>query len=451
MADGPAGLLPQFLRRGRAAARAGPPTRPRLSRRRTVTRTSQVLLAEKDLYELGDAPELGRVPRRMYASLIRQERYGVPGSAFRTEVVDVPPIGPGQVLVRVMAAGVNYNNVWAALGYPLDVIAARQKAGAPEDFHIGGSDLSGTVWAVGEDVRQFTPGDAVVALGCMWDERAEDIRLGADPVTSSSLRVWGYEDNYGSFAQFAVVDEYQLHPKPERLSWAEASCFMATAATAYRQLFGWEPHTVRPGDPVLIWGGAGGLGSIAIQLVRHAGGIPVAVVSSEERGDFCMRLGAHGWIDRREFDHWGRLPDATDQAAMKRWQSGARAFGRRFWEVLGERRAPRIVLEHSGQDTIPTSLYLCDNAGMVVICGGTTGYNGDVDLRFLWMRQKRLQGSHAANARQAREVATLIAQGVIDPCLSRTFAFEDIGTAHQLIHDNEHPPGNMAVLVNDRP
>lgn len=239
-----------------------------------------------------------------------------------------------------MAAGINYNNVWAATGQPIDVIAARQKAGATEDFHIGGSDLSGVVWAVGEEVRDVRLGDEVVVLACRWDETAEDIRLGAEPVFSSTQRVWGYEENYGSFAQFAVVDEYMCHPKPARLSWAESACYMATAATAYRQLFGWEPHVVRPGDPVLIWGGAGGLGSIAIQLVRHVGGIPVAVVSSEERGEFCVKLGARGWIDRREFDHWGRMPDTADEAAMARWLTGARAFGRRFWEVLGERRAP---------------------------------------------------------------------------------------------------------------
>lgn len=243
--------------------------------------------ATQDLYELGDAPEIGTTPKKMYASLIRRERYGQPVDAFRTEVVDVPSVGRGQVLVKVMAAGINYNNVWAALGSPLDVIAARQKAGAIEDFHIGGSDLSGIVWAVGEDVRGVKLGDEVVVLANRWDEKAEDIRLGGDPTWSTSQRVWGYEENYGSFAQFAVVDDYMCHPKPARLSWAEAACYMATAATAYRQLFGWPPHTVRPGDPVLIWGGAGGLGCIAIQLVRHVGGIPVAVVSSEERGEFC--------------------------------------------------------------------------------------------------------------------------------------------------------------------
>jgi crotonyl-CoA carboxylase/reductase len=402
----------------------------------------------KDLYELGDAPPLGQAPSRMYASVIRPERYGRPIDAFRTEVVDVPPIGRGQVLLKVMAAGVNYNNVWASLGQPLDVIAARKRQGSSEDFHIGGSDASGIVWAVGEDVRQLRPGDEVVILGSQWDESAADIRLGADPSTSTSQRVYGYEENYGSFAQFTVVDEYQCHAKPKRLNWAEASCYLATAATAYRQLFGWHPHTVRPGDPVLVWGGAGGLGCIAIQLVRWAGGIPVAVVSSAERGKYCVSLGAEGYINRRDFDHWGRLPDTSDDRAMAEWLQGVRAFGRRFWEVLGERRAPRIVLEHSGADTFPTSVYMCDNDGMVVTCGGTTGYNGDVDLRFLWMRQKRLQGSHASNAREAHAITRLVDQGVVNPCLSLTLGFEEVGKAHQLLHDNQHPAGNMAVLVN---
>ncbi|HEY0700117.1 MAG TPA: crotonyl-CoA carboxylase/reductase [Micromonospora sp.] len=402
----------------------------------------------RSLYEIGQIPPLGEVPDRMYASVIRPERYGPPAEAFQTEVVDVPPVGRGQVLVMVMAAGVNYNNVWAALGRPLDVIAARRRQGDTDEFHIGGSEGSGVVWAVGEGVRQVRPGDHVVLSGCQWDESAADIRAGADPMTSTSQTVWGYEGNYGSFAQYTVVDEYQCHPKPARLTWEEAAVYLLTGATAYRQLCGWPPNVVSPGDPVLIWGGGGGLGSMAIQIVRQYGGIPIAVTSSDERAEYCLRLGAAGVIDRREFRHWGRLPDASDGPAMAAWLAEARRFGKAFWDVLGERRAPRIVLEHPGQSTIPTSMYLCDNAGMVVICGGTTGYNADVDLRFLWMRQKRLQGSHFANYAQCRAVTELVAAGRIDPCLSWTGTMDELGKAHQLMYDNEHPPGNMAVLIN---
>jgi crotonyl-CoA carboxylase/reductase len=404
----------------------------------------------KALYELGEMPPLGRVPQRMYASVIRQERYGAPRQAFRTEVVDVPRPGPRQALVWVMAAGVNYNNVWAALGRPVDVIANRRKLDPSEEaFHVGGSDASGIVWAVGEGAR-VKVGDEVVLSCAMWDEQAADIRAGADPITSTSARIWGYEANWGSFAQFTLVDDYQCHPKPAQLSWEAAAAYMLVGATAYRQLMGWEPHVVRPGDPVLIWGGSGGLGSMAIQIVKAKGGIPIAVVSSKDRIEHCLRLGAHGVIDRTDpaFTHWGRLPDTGDAAAYAQWMQGANAFRKKWSEVLGSRQGPRIVLEHPGESTIPTSILLCDNAGMVVICTGTTGYNADVDLRYLWMRQKRLQGSHFANTQQCRALNDMVAAGQVDPALARVFSLEQVGDAHQVLHDNTHPAGNLAIRVN---
>ena len=106
-------------------------------------------MAEKEIYELGDKPQLGVVPKKMHAFLVRQDRFGAPQDAWQREIINVPSLGPKDVLVYVMATGINYNNVWAALGYPIDVIAIRQKKGEPEDFHAGGSDASGIVWAVG--------------------------------------------------------------------------------------------------------------------------------------------------------------------------------------------------------------------------------------------------------------------------------------------------------------
>ena len=400
------------------------------------------------IVEIGESPQPGVVPELMYASVIRRERFGDPRDAFEIERLPVPRPGRGQVLVQVMAAGINYNNVWAAKGTPVDVIAARQRAGEPEDFHVGGSEGSGIVWEVGEGVRHLEVGSPVILSSCTWDEGASDIRLGADPMTSTTQRVWGYEKNFGSFAQFTVVDEFQCIPKPANLTFEEAACFMLTGATAYRQLTGFPPHTVRPGDPVLIWGGAGGLGSMAIQITRSLGGIPIAVVSNDARAELCLKLGARGVINRTEFHHWGRLPDLNDARAFAAWSDEVRRFGKRFWEVLGERRNPRIVFEHSGEQTIPTSIYLCDNAGMVVICGGTSGYAADVDLRFLWMRQKRLQGSHFANVQQCHAITSLVAQKLVDPCLSWVGDFDQVGEAHQMMADNRHPPGNMAVRVN---
>ena len=92
-------------------------------------------------------------------------------------------------------------------------------------------------------------------------------------------------------------------------------------------LCSWQPHTVAENDVVLIWGGSGGLGSQAIQIARAKGAIPVAVTSGPERGQYCVDLGARGYIDRRDFSHWGVIPDWRDDAAVTAtWTAGARAF-----------------------------------------------------------------------------------------------------------------------------
>jgi hypothetical protein len=111
----------------------------------------------KQLYALGEMPPLGEVPEQMHAWLIRPERFGKPTEAFQKEVVNTPPIADDEVLVLVMAAGINYNNVWAALGMPGERDRRPQQARAsPSPFHIGGSDASGIVYArrQGRDQRQ---------------------------------------------------------------------------------------------------------------------------------------------------------------------------------------------------------------------------------------------------------------------------------------------------------
>jgi len=401
----------------------------------------------KDLYDIGEQPPLGHVPTNMHAQVIRASRFGQPTQAFRPEVLPVPEIGPDDVLVYVMAAGVNYNNVWAGLGIPVDVIGARQKGGEKEDFHIGGSDASGIIYKVGANVTNVKVGDEVVVHCGTWDVHAPEVESGQDPMYSPSFRIWGYETNYGSFAQFTKVQAHQCMPKAPHLTWEEAAAPTLVGSTAYRMLFGWPPHTVKEGDVVLVWGGAGGLGSMAIQLAAQAGAKPIAVISNESKVEFCKRLGAVGCINRKDFNHWSRLPDWENQAEMNAFTAGARAFGKAIWDILGERKSPRIVFEHPGQDTIPTSIFVADTGGMVVICAGTTGYNADVDLRYLWMRQKRLQGSHFANDEQSYAFNKLVLEKKIDPCLSRTFQFSETGDCHQLMYENRHPDGNMAILV----
>ena len=400
-----------------------------------------------EIRELGDRPPLGEVPEKMHAFAVRQDRFGEPKDAWRREVIPTPQIGPQEALVYVMATGINYNNVWAALGQPVDVIADRQKKGEPEDFHAGGSDCSGIVWALGEDVTGVKVGDEVVVHSGWWEPDDPWVISGKDPMLAPSTRIWGYQTNYGSYCQFARAQSHQCQPKPKHLTWEEAACYMLCASTAYRMLMGWPPHTVQEGDVVLVWGAAGGLGSMALQIVAAHGGKPVAVVSDEDKRQFCLDHGAVGVINRSDFDHWGPMPDTTSKD-WSQWIKGGRAFGKAIWDCVGERKNPRIVFEHPGEATLPTSGFVCDTGGMVAICAGTTGFNVTMDLRYHWMMQKRFQGSHLSNDEQAAAVNQMVIEKKVDPALSNTFSFDEIGHAHQLMHENRHPYGNMACLVN---
>ncbi len=222
------------------------------------------MVSVKDVYEIGDVPPLGTVPKRMYAQVIRQERFGEPKQAFQVEKVDVPSLKPDEALVFVMAAGINYNNVWASRGVPVDVVKVHEREGDTSGFHVGGSDASGIVYAVGDEVTNVKVGDRVVVHCGWWDRDDPYIKGGGDPMIAPSARIWGYETNWGSFAQFAKVQAHQCMPKAEDLTLEDAAAPPVVGATAFRFLYGWAPNTVKERDVVLVWGGSGGLGSMAI-------------------------------------------------------------------------------------------------------------------------------------------------------------------------------------------
>src|SRR5215216_4793517 len=379
--------------------------------------------------------EPGELPATMAAWVIRAEREGIPTEAFQLEEMAVPHPGAFEVIVRVMAAGVNFNNVWAALGKPISVFRYHQ-----EDHHIGGSDASGIVWAVGEGVTRWKPGDEVV-VHCN-QASYEDVEVhGLDPLAAPSQQIWGYETTWGSFAQFTKVQAQQLLPKPHNLTWEEAASYGLVYFTAYRMLL--SQCDLQAGQRVLIWGAAGGLGVFATQLCAISGAHAVGVVSSEEKAGLVKQLGAVDYIDRSEFRGMMRRGGETAEEEKERFKV-SRAFGKRVKEILGD--SPDIVFEHVGKATFPTSVFVVKPFGKVVICAGTTGYNLDFDVRYLWMRQKEILGSHFANAYECMKANELIESGQIRPVLWRTLGFEGVPEAHQLMLENKHL-GKISILV----
>ncbi|MCP3975808.1 MAG: alcohol dehydrogenase catalytic domain-containing protein, partial [bacterium] len=206
---------------------------------------------------IGTLPPLGEVPETMFAQVVRSDRFGDPRTAFQVEEVEIPPLKPREVLIATMAAGINYNNVWAARGIPIDVIAIRQKMGEPYDFHIGGSDVSGIVYAVGSDVDDVSIGDEVVTHPGWWAPDDPVAGAGRDPMLAPSAAIWGYNTNFGSFGQFCVAQAHQVMPKAPHLTWEQAAAPSLVGTTAYRMLFGWAGNQLQEDDVVLVWGGAG--------------------------------------------------------------------------------------------------------------------------------------------------------------------------------------------------
>jgi crotonyl-CoA carboxylase/reductase len=382
--------------------------------------------------------EPGELPDTMAAWVIRQEREGEPMDAFQLEQIEVPEPGAFEVIVRVMAAGVNYNNVWAALGQPVSVFGYGDH---PEyGHHIGGSDASGIVWKVGEGVTRWKPGDEVI-IHCNQASYEDPEVHGLDPLAAPSQRIWGYETTWGSFAQFTRVQAQQLLPRPQNLTWEEAASYGLVYFTAYRMLI--TQCELQAGHRVLVWGGAGGLGVFAVQLCAAAGAECVGVVSSPEKGELVKKLGAVGYIDRAEFTGMMRRGGETPAEEKARFKE-SRRFSNAVAEMLGG--APDIVFEHVGRATFPTSVLTVKPFGKVVICAGTTGYNLDFDVRYLWMKQKQIIGSHFANAYECMRANELIVENKIRPVLWRTLGFEGVPEAHQLMKDNKHL-GKIAILV----
>jgi crotonyl-CoA carboxylase/reductase len=309
-----------------------------------------------------------------------------------------------------------------------------------EPYHIAGSDASGIVWKVGAEVRRWKVGDEVV-IHCNQSCGQCPECNALDPMACSEQKIWGYETSFGSFAQFTRVQAQQLVQKPKQLTWEQAASYGLTYFTAYRMLIG--QAQMQPGDFVLVWGAAGGLGVFAVQLCKLMGAHPIAVISSPDKIELVRSLGAEMTINRRDYDIAKHINETPEQA--KHRLDEMKRFGKEVRRLTGG-KDPDIVFEHVGRETFPTSVFVAKRFGKIVICGATSGYDLEFDVRHLWMRQKSILGSHFANAYQAERANDLVLQGKIKPVLDQVLPFQEIPLAHQLMKENRHK-GKIGIRV----
>ncbi|MEV5559740.1 crotonyl-CoA carboxylase/reductase [Nonomuraea wenchangensis] len=349
--------------------------------------------------------------------------------------VPMPELAEDEVLVAVMASAINYNTVWSAMFEPVPTFAFLERFGRSDarhdlPVHVLGSDAAGVIVRTGRAVRRWRVGDRVVTSPAYVD--GEDPVVQHDGMLAGDLRAWGFETNFGGLADFAVVKATQLLAKPRHLSWEEAACNMLCASTAYRMLVGERGARMKQGDVVLLWGATGGLGGYGVQLVRNGGGIPVGVVGTQEKAELLRRMGCPYVVDRSQFD--GGLAD----------EKGWRRLGAEIRRQVGE--DPAIVFEHTGRETFGASVYVAKRGGAVVTCGSSSGYAHEYDNRHLWMKLKRIIGSHGANYQECHEVNRLIALGMVHPTLSAVYPLEEAAQAARAVQLNQHV-GKVGVLA----
>jgi crotonyl-CoA reductase len=201
---------------------------------------------------------------------------------------------------------------------------------------------------------------------------------------------------------------------------------------------------MKQGDVVLVWGASGGLGAYAVQLVKNGGGIAVGVVGSEQKAEMARLLGCDLVINRLEIGIGEDDGDDPDRVVAQ-----GRALGRLIRQGIGE--DPHIAFDHVGRSTFGVSVFVVRRGGAVVTCGSSTGYQHHFDNRYLWMRLKRIIGSHVANLQEQVECARLFTQGGIIPALTTLYPLEQVGEATRLVQLNEHI-GKVGVLcLADRP
>jgi len=303
---------------------------------------------------------------------------------LREADVPEPVVGAHDVLVRVEAAGLN----------PLDekIRAGEFKQVLPYKLPlIPGNDVAGTVIRVGAGVRGFKPGDEVYA-------RPD-------------------QDRIGTFAERIAVAEGDLALKPASISMHEAGSLPLVALTAWQALV--ERGRVRPGQNVLIHAGAGGVGSIAIQLAKHLGA-SVATTASGSNADFVRELGADTVIDYRTRDFEQRLAGydlVLDSLGGENLEKSLRVL-RPGGKAIGIAGPPDPAFAREAGLNPLLRLVIAGLSGKIRKQAKKLG----VTYEFLFMR---------ASGEQLRQITALVDQGVVRPVVGRVFGFDQTPQALQ--------------------
>jgi len=312
------------------------------------------------------------------------------------EIADVPKpqAGPGQVLLKLKAAGMNHLDTWVRRGLPGMTLPLPM---------IPGSDGAGVVEEVGPGVRDPKPGDRVFVSPGYSCGRCIECGSGREPLCKD-YGIFGEHRN-GLQAEYAALPALNVMPLADGLSFEEGAAFPLVFLTAWHMLIG--RARLRLGDDVLVHAGGSGVGTAAIQIAKLHGARVIATIGSHDKAAKVRGLGADEVVNYREVDFLEEVRRITGKLGVD------------------------VVVESVGEETWDRSLKALARGGRLVTCGATSGYEGRTDLRYVFSRGLSILGSTMGGRAELLRVARLVGGRLLRPIIDRILPLEQVADGHR--------------------
>jgi len=316
--------------------------------------------------------------------------------------IDEPKPKPDEVVFKVKAAALNYNDIWGMRGQPVAVPLP----------HVSGSDAAGEVIAVGEDVTNFKVGDRVVShsnMSCRVCSACTDGR----EFDCTKRTIWGFQTGptWGAYSEITHLPEVNVSKIPNNVSFDEAAAASMTLLTSWHMLVG--RAKIRPGQTVLIMGGGSGVGSFGIQIAKLYN-CTVIATASPDKLDKLKEIGADYAVDHRKED-WGKeVYKITKDIRAK----------------TGVSPGIDVSFDHIGQTHWNQQLTLLKYGGTLVSCGATTGYDAKTDLRHIFFKGTNILGSTQGTKAELDQGLYWMGKGKIKAIIDSVYSFENAAEAH---------------------
>ncbi len=332
-------------------------------------------------------------PNQMFAVVLRE--HGGP-EVLRSEKLPIPEPGPRQVRVKIAAVALNHLDLWVRRGGPAFHL---------EYPHRLGSDIAGTIDAVGPGVSGVTVGQkTVVQPGLSCGKCAAC--LGGQDNLCRHYRILG-ENTQGGYGEYLVVPDVNLAPYPENLDFANAAASILPFLTAWQMVV--KKAEVGPGDVVLVQGAGSGIGVAAIQICKLYGATVITTAGSAAKLARAKELGADEVIDYTQGDF----------AAACRALTGKRGVD--------------AVIEHVGGDVFTSSIKAVRTGGKIVTCGATASPTPSIDLRHVFFRQVQILGSTMGSKADLLAVLGHVAAGRLRPVVHQVLPLAEAAEGHRLL------------------